>query len=120
MICTEPLRDISSKEAKAGRYYSACGFSDWKIGNWHEFFHEHCRIYSEMAYYLGKTIPIYENDLFYWQWLPGLYASSHHWKYSSETEYLDGKKGVYYYPRTDYKNMRKSGKANALLVRKIK
>lgn len=120
MICTEPLRDISSKEAKAGRYYSACGFSDWKIGSWNEFYQAHCKIYSEMVYYLGKNIPIYENDLFYWQWLPGLFALSFHWKYSHETEYLDGKKGGAYYPRSDYKNMRKSGKANALLVRKIK
>ena len=119
MICTEPLRDISRKEVEEYRHYSACGFSDWTIGNWFDFrFSILGTIYSEMFHYLNIRLPICENELYYWMWVPGLYAIPTHMEQAGDCTYLD-RSGILYYATWRNNSERKNGKANALLVRKI-
>ena len=119
MICTEPLRDISRKEVEEYRHYSACGFSDWTIGNWFDFrFSILGTIYSEMFHYLNIRLPICENELYYWMWVPGLYAIPTHMEQAGDCTYLD-RSGILYYATWRNNSERKKGKANALLVRKI-
>jgi len=120
MVRIEPLRDISRKEVEEARHYSACGFSDWVIGNWFDFrFGGLGKVYSEMRHYLNISLPICENELYYWMWIPGLYAIPTHMEWISEVAYLD-RNGAQYHATWRNGSERQNGKANALLVRKIK
>ena len=56
MVCIEPLRDVSGKEVREGRYYSRCGFSDWMIGDVRHYVGD---IESEYRHYLGYNTPLF-------------------------------------------------------------
>ena len=87
MVCTEPLRDISRNEAEAGRYYSACGFSDWKVGFWGTFSMSVLgNIYSEIKHYLNTTIPICEQAYY---WIMPSFISKTQMRKMGEVSYLD-------------------------------
>lgn len=121
MVCIEPLRDITKKEFKEGRYYSACGFSDWIIGRYAKFQLDVLgRPYSEIKHYLNTRLPICESGYY---WVGEGECFYYHMVAYGENKYLDGSDKSYFATFADGPSNpfdKNCKEANAILIRKVK